>query len=106
MEVIRRKPSWDQFRQLWNRDTNRVRAIIPVDAGDLCNGLEWLNDYADECLLPENCATSLSDLGYKVVGLDEKSGSSNYIDGTLLLEVDALIEDDDFIDDLNDPEVV
>jgi hypothetical protein len=69
-----------------------IRAIIPCPAGALTNGIDWLNDYADECILPEYCVVGLSDLSYKVVGFDPSQYTDGHIEGLLYLEVCAEVD--------------
>lgn len=97
MNVLKKKPSMEAFRAMVNPETHRVAAIIKVPAGALLKGMVWLNDYADECILPEGVGSCLSDLSYRVVGCDPGQYNESYVEGLLYVEVDALIEDDELL---------
>jgi hypothetical protein len=90
VNVLQRVPTLAEFRKMVV--DGRVKAVIPVPAGALLDGLDALNDLADESIIPEGLLDSLSDIGYRVVGHDPGQYDENYVKGLLYIEVDAAID--------------
>ena len=66
------------------------------------NGIDGLNDRADEACLGDNVKGSLADIRYRVVG--HVTGNSNQCSGLVVVEVDA--DASDVIDENLDAEAV
>ena len=84
------RPTREEFRDMLDAKTNRVVGYIAVSLSDLTDGLDALNDRAEEMLLPEGLGGVLSNLDYGVVGFDPPAQGGW---GTIHLRVDAEVND-------------
>jgi len=78
----------------------RLTVNIAVGFDELVgNGLESLNDYADERILGDGIRGSLADINYGIAGCVK--GNSNQCSGLLIIEVNADVGDviDENLDD-------
>jgi hypothetical protein len=97
--VITERPTNEQFRNMIAKSgpaEGRLVAIIDVSFSELIAidiGIEWLNDLADERLLPEGSCYSLADLSYTLV-------AANIEQQMLLIEVNA--DADDVLDGMEE----
>ena len=71
----------------------RVKFQFHYAAGDMLDGLDALNDAACDAFGNH----MLQDLGFKVIGIveTEEVESTSYVEGTLCIEVDAMLDVDD-----------
>lgn len=76
-------------------DLGYVTGVISLDLPDLMDGIERVNDLAEEKILEEGIGY-LSDISYRVVGgsPDSTHGGCGYMKGGILVEVTAHVESD------------
>jgi len=75
-----------------SRKDDRLKVNLAVGFSDLIGqGIESLNDLADERILGDNIQCSLSDINYSVVGAVK--GNSNQCSGIVIISVGADVSD-------------
>lgn len=84
----------------------RISALISVPLGDLiANDIEWLNDYADQRILPEEAQhIGMADFGYQTVSANFPSIGLPFGNGLVFIQVEADVTD--VIDELYHPETI
>ncbi len=75
----------------------RIVFRMKVSLGDLVefNGIDGLNDAAEEALGGYGSFVGLQDLGFKVVGQIDDATESNYCNGSVIIEVNAMLDPND-----------
>lgn len=83
--------------------------VIDVHLTEILDGIDALNDYAEDVILGADNSSCLEDISFQVVG--GESNGNEYIGGTVKIRVQAKIfnsyedEDEDDWDDEDDLEV-
>ena len=99
---------WDAIKKLCPVQATMLEAVLEHDESDLdvhlseiLDGLDALNDYAEDVIVGSGAYVELEDISFQVVG--GESNGNEYIGGTVKLRVQADIisynDDDDWKED-------
>jgi hypothetical protein len=91
--TLQRPLTYDEVRKLADKD-HFIDALMRVDLDDLIShDIEYLNDLANDQILPEEDCVGLADLGYNTYQAEPGETPYTFGNGSLILHVCASVRD-------------